>query len=146
MKTLFICTVEYNKTLENGLVKKVSEQYLLDAFSFIEAETRIREEISPFVENGTLTVSKITKAKSRDIIQSNEAENPRFYKAKTLFTKLDERNGVEKKIPVVFFVQAEDFSMAYNVLKNKLRDTISEVEIASITETPIIDFYRWEDK
>ena len=35
--------------LENGMQKKVTEPYLVDALSFTEAEARIIEEVSPFI-------------------------------------------------------------------------------------------------
>ena len=50
MNEWFQCTIKYEKTLENGLVKKVSEPYLVDAISFTEAEKRIIEEIKPFIK------------------------------------------------------------------------------------------------
>ena len=37
----FECKIKYEKTMENGLVKKVNEPYLVDALSFTEAEKRI---------------------------------------------------------------------------------------------------------
>ena len=45
MNEWFECKVRYEKTLENGLVKKVTEPYLVDALSFTEAERRFIEEI-----------------------------------------------------------------------------------------------------
>ena len=47
MHTWFECKVRYEKTLENGMNKKVTEPYLVDALSFTEAEARIIEEVSP---------------------------------------------------------------------------------------------------
>ena len=46
-KEWFECKVKYEKTMENGLVKKVNEPYLVDALNFTEAERRIIEEITP---------------------------------------------------------------------------------------------------
>ena len=43
MKTFFECKIRYEKVAENGMNKKVSEQYLVDALSFTEAEARIIE-------------------------------------------------------------------------------------------------------
>lgn len=38
MGTWFECKIRYEKTMENGMKKKVNELYLLDAMSFTEAE------------------------------------------------------------------------------------------------------------
>lgn len=45
MHTWFECKIRYEKVMENGMNKKVTEPYLVDALSFTEAEARIIEEI-----------------------------------------------------------------------------------------------------
>ena len=56
MANWFECRVKYDKMLENGMQKKVTEPYLVDALSFTEAEARIIEEVSPFI-SGEFPVS-----------------------------------------------------------------------------------------
>lgn len=38
MHNWFTCKIRYEKTMENGMNKKVTEPYLVDALSFTEAE------------------------------------------------------------------------------------------------------------
>ena len=38
MSTWFECKVKYDKMMENGMQKKVTEPYMVDALSFTEAE------------------------------------------------------------------------------------------------------------
>ena len=45
MNNWFECKVSFDKTGEDGLIKKVTEPYLVDAMSFTEAESRIVEEV-----------------------------------------------------------------------------------------------------
>ena len=47
--TWFECKIRYEKTLENGMVKKVTEPYLVDALSFTEAEAQSRSLLSPII-------------------------------------------------------------------------------------------------
>ena len=47
--TWFECKVRYDQTQEDGLQKKVTEQYVVDALSFAEAEARITEQLSPYI-------------------------------------------------------------------------------------------------
>ena len=47
--TWFETRVRYDKTMEDGQMKKVIEQYVVDAFSFSEAEEFITEEMSHYV-------------------------------------------------------------------------------------------------
>ena len=44
---------QYEKTLENGTEKKVTELYVVDAISFSEAETTIIEKMEPYVSTET---------------------------------------------------------------------------------------------
>ena len=46
MHTWFECKIRYEKVMENGMNKKVTEPYLVDALSFTEAEARIIEEMT----------------------------------------------------------------------------------------------------
>lgn len=61
MHTWFECKIRYEKVMENGMNKKVTEPYLVDALSFTEAEARIIEEITPYI-SGEFTVSDIKRA------------------------------------------------------------------------------------
>ena len=61
MHTWFECKIRYEKVMENGMQKKVTEPYLVDALSFTEAEARIIEEMTPFI-SGEFTVSDIKRA------------------------------------------------------------------------------------
>ena len=54
MANWFECKIRYDKTQENGSIKKVTEPYLVDALSFTEAEARIIEEMTPFVSGDFL--------------------------------------------------------------------------------------------
>lgn len=47
--TFFECGVRYERTTEEGTTKKVNELYIVDALTFTEAESRITEEMKPFV-------------------------------------------------------------------------------------------------
>ena len=61
--TWFETKVKYQKTMEDGSEKVVSEAYVVDALSFTEAESAIIDEMSVYV-SGELKVSGIGKASS----------------------------------------------------------------------------------
>ena len=68
-KDWFECKVRYDKTLETGLLKKVTESYLVDALSFTEAEERFLQEIEPMM-SGEYSVSDIKRAKIAELFES----------------------------------------------------------------------------
>ena len=51
MHTWFECKIRYEKLMENGMNKKVTEPYLVDALSFTEAEARITASCFPVKRN-----------------------------------------------------------------------------------------------
>ena len=48
----FECKVQYEKVMEDGLQKKVTELYTVEALSFTEAEARIIEEMAAYISGG----------------------------------------------------------------------------------------------
>ena len=62
----FICKIRYAKTMEDGLQKKVTETYVVDALSFTEAEARIIEEMSAYI-SGEFEVIEIDRAVFKEI-------------------------------------------------------------------------------
>ncbi|MGN0308982.1 MAG: DUF4494 domain-containing protein [Bacteroides sp.] len=140
MHTWFECKIRYEKTMENGMVKKVNEPYLVDALSFTEAEARIIEEISPFV-TGEFTVSDIKRANYSELFPSEEEAADKWFKCKLVFIMLDEKSGAEKKTSTQVLVQAADLRDAVKKLDEGMKGTMADYQIAMVSETPIMDVY-----
>ena len=141
--TWFECKIRYEKTMENGMVKKVTEPYLVDALSFTEAEARIIEEMKPFI-SGEFTVSDIKRANYSELFFSDEEAADRWFKSKLLFITLDEKSGNEKKVASNVLIQASDLRDAVKKLDEGMKGSIADYEIASMAETAIMDVYRYE--
>ena len=140
MHTWFECKIRYEKTMENGMVKKVNEPYLVDALSFTEAEARIIEEITPFV-TGEFTVSYIKRANYSELFPSEEEAADKWFKCKLIFIMLDEKSGAEKKSSTQVLVQAADLRDAVKKLDEGMKGTMADYQIGMVTETPIMDVY-----
>lgn len=76
--------------MEDGLQKKVTESYTVDALSFTEAEKRIMEEMSSYI-SGEFTIKDIKIAPYKEIFFSDEEMADRWYKAKLQFITIDEK-------------------------------------------------------
>ena len=139
MRNYFLVGIKYEKTAEEGKIVKVSEQYLIDALSFTEAEERINEEMKPFT-SGEFVVDKISRAKINEIFPNESGD--KWFKSKILFVSLDEEKGVEKKTACNMYVQANDIKEAEANLKEGMKGTMADYEIASITETKILDVFN----
>ena len=143
MYNWFECKVSYEKLLENGMQKRVTEPYLVDALSFTEAEARIIEEIKPFI-SGEFTIADIKRARFAETFFNEEGD--RFYKVKVFFITLDEKSGAEKKTAVQMLVQATTLQDAIKVLEKGMEGTISDYTIAAINETAIVDVFPYAPK
>ena len=143
MNEWFECKVRYEKTLENGLVKKVTEPYLVDALSFTEAERRFIEEIEPFM-SGEFQVTDIKRAKYAELFETDEDAADRWFKAKVAFITLDEKSGAEKKSNQNMLIQASDLRDAVKRLDKGMEGTMADYEIASIAETSIMDVFHYK--
>lgn len=143
MNEWFECKVRYERTLENGLIKKVTETYLVEALSFTEAERRFMEEIEPFM-SGEYQVTDIKRAKIAELLETDEGEADRLFKAKVAFITLDEKSGAEKKSNQNMLVQASDLRDAVKRLDKGMAGTMADYEISSVAETPIKDVFHYK--
>lgn len=138
MNNWYECRVKFEKTLENGTQKKVTEVYLVDAMSFTEAENRIIEEMTPFI-SGEFEVTAVKKDRIAEMFIDPEGD--KWYRAKVMFITLDEKSGAEKKSASTMLVQAKDFKMAVKNLEDGMKGTMSDWEINTLSETVIMDVY-----
>lgn len=145
MHTWFEVKIRYEKVMENGMQKKVTEPYLFDALSFTESEGKCIEEMTPFISE-EFTVSDIKRANYSEIFFSDEESADRWFKCKLVFITLDEKSGVEKRTSTHVLVQAADLRDAVKKLDEGMKGTMADYQIASISETDIIDVYPYEAK
>ena len=143
--TWFECSIRYEKTMENGMQKKVTEKYLVDAMSFTEAEARIIEEMSPFI-SGEFKVTAIKITNLLEVFASNIAEDEKWYKLKVAFITLDEKSGKEKKVYQNMLVQSCSTNDAEKDLNEFMKDTLSAYEIAEVVETQVMDVFFYEEE
>ena len=129
MHTWFECKIRYEKTMENGMQKKVTEPYLVDALSFTEAEARIIEEMK--------------RANYSELFPSDEESADRWFKCKLIFITLDEKSGAEKKTSTQVLVQAADLRDAVKKLDEGMKGTMADYQIGMVSETPLMDVYPY---
>ncbi|MCA6028465.1 DUF4494 domain-containing protein [Bacteroides thetaiotaomicron] len=142
MHTWFECKIRYERVMENGMNKKVTEPYLVDALSFTEAEARIIEEMTPFI-SGEFTISDIKRANYSELFPSDEESADRWFKCKLIFITLDDKSGAEKKTSTQVLVQAADLRDAVKKLDEGMKGTMADYQIASVAETAIMGVYPY---
>lgn len=141
----FLCKIRYEKTMEDGLQKKVTEQYVVDAVSFTEAETRIIEQMSSYV-SGQFDIVEIDRCKFGEVFFSDEELADKWYKAKLKFITIDEKTEKEKRTTVYYLVQAGSFEGARKNIDEVMGGTMIDYVIDTVSETPIMDVFEYVAK
>lgn len=136
---LFIATVKYNKPQENGVIKTVKEQYMFDALSYTECEARVIEELTPYI-SGEFTIDAIKKCRVSEIFNGG-SDADKWYKAKIAFITLDEKTAQEKKSISTMLIRADNFGEACDKLIEGMHGTVSDWDLISVGETPILDYF-----
>ena len=141
----FECRIAYEKIMEDGMQKKVKENYVVDALSFTEAEQRIMEEMSSYI-SGAFDVADIKKASYKEVFFSDEETADRWYKAKLQFITIDEKTEKEKRSNVNYLVQAGSLNGAVKNIDEVMGGTMIDYVIASVAETTLMDVFEYKKK
>lgn len=141
--TWFETKVRYDKTMDDGREKKVTEVFVVDALSFTEAETKITEELSAYTSGETF-IKAITRAPYSEVLFSDDSKDDKWYRVKLAFIMLDERTEKEKKKKklITYLFQAANIDKARSYIKEFIDNSIIDYDVASISETQVLDIFE----
>lgn len=140
MAEWFETKVKFLRQMDNGLVKSITEQYLVDCMSFTEAEGRVSAEIGEGMRE--VTVVSIKRSAIKETVMYGDTDM--FFKVKVSYTALDEVTEKEKKINTYLLVNANDAKEAYERTEEHLKEMLVPFSIVSIAESPIIEVYQYQ--
>ena len=138
--------IQYQKTLENGKEKKVTEQYVVEALSFTEAESRIIEEMTPFIDGDFDVVSEKIAPYNEIFLSDNYYSDDKWFVSKVAFITIDEKTDKEKKQTFRYLVQAATSEIALGYTKEMFSHGMSEYCIEAVQDTPTLDVFLYEVK
>ena len=140
-KHWFTCKVKYTRHDSEGAEIKATEAFVLDAFNYTEAETRMtaiceNEGIRPF------EITQITKSNYSEVIRFEDADL--WFKVKIALTTFDEDKGREKETNENILLSASDVRDAYDKVSEHMRQlgvgyVIPSVSFMKITEVFPLD-------
>ena len=139
-------TVSFNETNAKGVTKEVSEKYVVEAATFMDAEQRIRDEFN-YANKPLKNVKNMIRPKYGEICFSTDTTAENFYKCKVQITEEVEvrtrKGGVRTKTKVIthyHLVQAASIEAARQATKDVVyKDSSEDYEIADIVKTRILD-------
>jgi len=133
--SLFEVKIQYNALDENGKYHKFTENYLVDAVNFGDAETKTIEHTAGHIP-GYYTIVSVKRSNVVEIFDFPDGD--KWFKARVLFVTVGE-NGKEKKEPNHMLIQADDIKSARERLEEKMEGTLVDVEVVKIEETAILE-------
>lgn len=143
MQTWYECKVKYLKIDQSGHERKVNDNYLLDAVSFTDAETRIYKEMQQLT-NGEFQVVNIKKSNISEVIPSETGEW--WYKAKINLITIDEEAGKEKKVTNYILVMADDINHALKRVEEGLSYMLVPYVVTSIQLSTIAEVFPYDEE
>ena len=140
MQPWFECKVKYVKVLESGKEHTLTENFLLDAVSFTDAETRLIRQMQQMVK-GEFTVIDIKKSKIGEVFPYNNGEW--WFKATINLITIDEEAGKEKKLRTFYLVMADDIKEALARLDESLSFMVIPYVVSSLAVSTIVDVFPY---
>ena len=137
--------IQYQEMQEDGKEKKVTEQYVVEALSFTEAESRIIEEMTPYI-SGEFDVVAEKIAPFNEIFLSDNYTDDKWFVSKVAFITIDEKTEKEKKQTFRYLVQAATSELALDYTKEMFSHGMSDYCIEAVQDTPTLDVFLYEVK
>ena len=141
----FEAKIRYEKTMEDGCLKKVTETYVIDALSFGEAEKRILEEMAPFI-SGEIEVCGLKIAPYKEIFFADSNMDDKWYMAKLAFITIDAKTAKEKKTRACYLVNAGNINAAVKNIEEQMAGTMIDYDTFNVSETQILDVFEYKPK
>ncbi|HYQ58805.1 MAG TPA: DUF4494 domain-containing protein [Draconibacterium sp.] len=142
MQTWFESKVKYMKVSESGSESIVTENFLLDAVSYTDAETRIIRQMQQMVRGGEFTIVDIKKSRIAEVFPFENGEW--WFKATINLVTVDEEAGKEKKIRTYYLIMADDIKEALDRLDESLNYLVIPYVVSSLAVSPIVDVFPYE--
>ncbi|WP_052670586.1 DUF4494 domain-containing protein [Draconibacterium sediminis] len=141
MQTWFESKVKYMKVSESGSESMVTENFLLDAVSYTDAETRIIRQMQQMVRGGEFQIVDIKKSRIAEVFPYENGEW--WFKAAINLVTIDEEAGKEKKIKTNYLIMADDIKEALNRLDESLEYLVIPFVVTSLAVSPIVDVFPY---
>lgn len=138
----FEVKIKYNKITEEGKEVKVSETYLIDAMSFTEAESRITTSLKEMIQ-GDFYIVSIKKSNITELIESDDINDDKYFKAKIAIIDADQISGKIKRSNQYFLIAGADVDRALEYLKKTLSTYVVPTDIISLGDSNIIDVFPY---
>lgn len=142
MNSFFEAKLKYLKVAESGAERMLTENFLLDAVSFTDAESRMTKQGQEMVRGGEFSVKDIKQSNISEVFPYENGEW--WYKAKVNLVTVDEQAGREKRVSIYHLVMADDPKEALHRLDESLSYLVIPYEVLSVAKSNICDVFPYD--
>jgi hypothetical protein len=140
MSEWFLAKVKFMRQMDNGLIKQIKEQYLVDSMSFTECEARVTQEVGEGMRE--VTMMAITKSPIKEVVFYGDTDL--WFKVCVKYETMDEETEKTKRITTYLLVNANDAKEAYERTEEHLKEMLVSFKISKVEESPIVDVYQYD--
>lgn len=132
---LFEAKAKYDKINKDGKQVTATENFIMDAVSFTEAESVMFRELEKLV-SGSFSVENIAKSK---IAEVHITDGDIIYKGTVEITTISD-SGKEKKSKAYLLVSAYDLTQADARIREIWKGSISDWEVKGVVDSNIVEY------
>ena len=128
--------VRYERIDDAGIVKKVTEVYIVSAFVSQDVEIAILSELSSYRDVEILSIKKV-KIDQVIAVCDRDKQHDNFYRARCAVLEYDDARDRTRKVPVSIIINADDFDDAAASLQKWRGMMTSDIELHSLSLSSI---------
>lgn len=137
MSEYFHVKARFLRQMDNGLVKQIKEEYLVDALSFTESEARTLEQVGEGMRE--VALDAISRSNIKEVVMYGDTDL--WFKCRVEYSLMDEESEKEKKVTTYLLINANDSKEAYERCQEHLKEMLVPFEIPKVEKTKIIEIY-----
>ncbi len=135
----FKCQVTLMREDEDGYLKMVREEYLIDALNYSHAEQGFHAAFEEMLAGTSFTITKIDKMKVNEVLDKDGEDN--FWQVKAVYVS-DDDSFKGKKVTDVLLVNAEDIHMALLKAREHYSSYLVDVQLTEAKESKILEIFE----
>lgn len=134
--------IKYPEVNEVGEVKDVNRSFLVDAMSFMEAETRM-VELARARDFKDLTIKAITYSRINKVINEVEGDDDKFFNVTVTYVE-ETGEGKKKNYHLYYLVRAGVLEETVPFIDQDWAGSTIEWKVTKIKESPIVEVVNHE--
>lgn len=134
--------IKYPEVNEVGEVKDVNRSFLIDAMSFMEAETRM-VELARARDFKDLTIKAITYSRINKVINEVQGDDDKFFNVTVTYVE-ETNEGKKKNYHLHYLVRARTPEKTILFIERDWAGSTTERKITQIKESPIVEVVNHE--